>query len=413
MVPIQELLRQELQEFIRQHEADDYKKLLLKHGTILGVAFSLIADQISGRRKAKLKLPSWYQTKNIIYPPSVNLEQCSSEATAKFKVEIVKQNPGDSFNKAVDLTGGFGVDSFFLGSAFKEVHYVEPDENLVEITRHNHKTLQAPDIQHPVSSIQHHHTTAEQFLNTTSNHFDLVYIDPSRRSKGNQKIFRLADCVPDITLLQDVIFEKTETLLVKASPMLDLQQGIKELKHVAKVFVVAVDNECKEVLFLCRKGHLTEPIIEAIDLKSSRNQALLSFDFLASEEKNATTEFSNPLHYLYEPNAALLKAGAFKLVAQRFSIKKLQQHTHLYTSESKVADFPGRIFEIEALTKPDAKIVSHYFPEGKANVVTRNYPLSPEELKKKTGLTDGGEKFLIGFSGVKEKFVAVCRRINS
>ena len=412
MVPIQELLRQELQEFIRQHEADDYKKLLLKHGTILGVAFSLIADQISGRRKAKLKLPSWYQTKNIIYPPSVNLEQCSSEATAKFKVEIVKQNPGDSFNKAVDLTGGFGVDSFFLSSAFKEVHYVEPDENLVEITRHNHKTLQAPDIQHPVSSIQHHHTTAEQFLNTTSNHFDLIYIDPSRRSKGNQKIFRLADCVPDITLLQDVIFEKTETLLVKASPMLDLQQGIKELKHVAKVFVVAVDNECKEVLFLCRKGHLTEPIIEAIDLKSSRNQALLSFDFLASEEKNATPEFSNPLHYLYEPNAALLKAGAFKLVAQRFEVKKLQRNTHLYTSDKLIGDFPGRIFELMESVKPDKKLTKK-FSTVYANILVRNYPLTVDEIKTKTGLKEGGELYLICFSGEIAKFAFIAKRHDS
>ena len=413
MVPIQELLRQELQEFIRQHEVDDYKKLLLKHGTILGVAFSLIADQISGRRKAKLKLPSWYQTKNIIYPPSVNLEQCSSEATADYKVEILKQSLNTRFNKALDLTGGFGVDSFSLSSFFKEVDYVEPDENLFEIAKHNHTILRASSVQHPASTIYHHNTTAEKFLDTARGTYDLIYIDPSRRSKGNQKIFRLADCVPDITLLQDVIFEKTETLLVKASPMLDLQQGIKELKHVAKVFVVALDNECKEILFLCRKGHLSEPIIQAVDVKSSRNQAPLSFDFLASEEKNATAEFSNPLHYLYEPSAALLKAGAFKLIAHRFSVKKLQQHTHLYTSESMVVDFPGKVFEIEVLIKPDAKIVRQHFPEGKANVATRNYPLSPEELKKKTGLKDGSEKFLIGFSGVKEKFVAVCRRINS
>ena len=421
--PYKKLFDAAVEEFITLNENADEHKIVLKSKLIHGVSSAIVADQISGRRKAKLKLPTWHATKNIIYPPSVNVEQCSSEATAKFKVEIVKQNLNDTFNKAVDLTGGFGVDCFFLSSLFKEVDYVEPNENLFEITRHNHNTLkesripayQNPEsrIQNLESSIQHHLTTAEGFLTTTSNHFDLVYIDPSRRSKGNQKIFRFADCVPDITQLQDIVFAKADVLLVKASPMLDLQQGIKELNHVEKVFVVAVDNECKEVLFLCRKGHQAEPIIEAIDLKSSRNQALLSFDFLASEEKNATPEFSNPLHYLYEPNAALLKAGAFKLVAQRFLIKKLQQHTHLYTSEKLITDFPGRIFEIEALIKPDVKVVRQYFPKGKANVATRNYPLSPEELKKKTGLKDGGEKFLIGFSGVKEKFVAVCRRINS
>lgn len=399
---IQDLLQPELQQFILLHEADDEKELLLKHKSIVGVLSSLVANQIAGRRKAKLKLPIWYGTKNILYPPSVNVEQCSSEATATFKVELLKQNIKSDFNKAVDLSGGFGVDSFFLSSLFKEVDYVEPNENLFEITRHNHNTLQA-------SSIQYHHTTAEQFLTSTPNHFDLLYIDPSRRTKGNQKIFRLADCMPDITQLQDVVFQKTNILLVKVSPMLDLQQGIKELKHVAKVFVVAVDNECKEVLFLCRKGHEAEPVVEAVDLKMS--SAGLSFSFLFSEERNSIAEFSNPLRYLYEPNAALLKAGAFKLIAQRFSLKKIQQHTHLYTSENLLIDFPGRVFEIEALIKPDAKIARQYFPESKANVATRNYPLSPEELKKKTNLKDGGEKYLIGFSGVKEKFVAVCKRL--
>ena len=193
--------------------------------------------------------------------------------------------------------------------------------------------------------------------------------------------------------------------------MLDLQQGTKELNNVEKVFVLAVDNECKEVLFLCRKGYEAEPVIEAIDLKSNSNKNSIPFDFLLSEEKKSIAEFSNPLRYLYEPHAALLKAGAFKLIAQRFSLKKLQQHTHLYTSENLITEFPGRIFEIEALIKPDAKVVRQFFPEGKANVATRNYPLWPEELKKKTGLKDGGEKFLIGFSGVKEKFVAVCHKI--
>jgi hypothetical protein len=401
-VNIKDLLQDKLQEFILQHEAEDEKELLLKHKYIVGVPASLVADQIAGRKKAKLKLPTWHVTKNIIYPPSVNVEQCSSEATATFKVEILKQNSKADFNRAVDLTGGFGVDSFFVGSLFKEVDYVESDENLFEITRHNHKTLQAPNI-------QHHHTIAEQFLNTTLNHFDLVYIDPSRRTKGNQKIFRLADCIPDITQLQDIIFDKADVLLVKASPMLDLQQGIKELNHVEKVFVVAVDNECKEVLFLCRKGYEGEPVIEAVDLKML--SAKPSFSFLPSEEKISVAEFSNPLRYLYEPHAGLLKAGAFKLIAQRFRVNKLQQHTHLYTSEKLLTDFPGRIFEIVALIKPDPKVIKQYFPEGKANVVTRNYPLSPEELKKKTGLKDGGEKFLIGFSGVKEKFVAVCNKI--
>lgn len=414
-----ELLQVQVQKFIFEHEAEDEIDLLLKHTTIQGIPTKLVADQISGRRKAKLKLPTWYATKNIIYPPSVNVEQCSSEATATFKVDLLKQNIKSDFDKVVDLTGGFGVDSFFLSSLFREVDYIEPDENLFEITRHNHNTLQEIRIpacpagrQNLECRIQHHRTTAEDFLATTKDNFDLVYIDPSRRTKGNQKIFRFADCVPNITQLQDIVFQKADRLLVKASPMLDLLQGIKELKHVEKVFIVAVENECKEVLFLCRKGFEGEPAIEAVDLSDTANQDFISFDFLLSEEKSSTAEFSNPLRYLYEPNAAILKAGAFKLIANRFSLKKIQQHTHLYTSENLITGFPGRIFEIEALIKPDAKVVRQQFPEGKANVVTRNYPLSPDELKKKTGLKDGGGKFLIGFSGVHEKFVVVGRRME-
>ncbi len=409
---ITELLKVQVQKFIFEHEAEDEKDLLLKHTTIQGIPTPLVANQISGRRKAKLKLPTWYATKNIIYPPSVNVEQCSSEVTAAFKVGLLKQNIKSDFDKAVDLTGGFGVDSFFLSSIFKEVDYIEPDENLCEITNHNLTILQEARGKGQEAKIQFHNSTAEEFLNSTKDTFDLIYIDPSRRTKGNQKILRLADCAPNITHLLETIFEKSDRLLVKASPMLDLLQGIKELKHVEKVFVVAVENECKEVLFLCCKGFEGEPIIEAVNLSDTASQDLISFDFLLSEEKSSTTEYSNPLRYLYEPNSAVLKSGAFKLIAHRFSVNKIQQHTHFYTSENLIAKFPGRIFEIEALIKPDAKVVRQHFPEGKANVVTRNYPLSPDELKKKTGLKDGGEKFLLGFSGVREKFVAVGRRVG-
>ena len=224
---IKDLLQRKLQEFTLQHEAGDEKELLLKHKFILGVPASLVADQIAGRRKAKLKLPTWYATKNIIYPPSVNLEQCSSEATATFKVELLKQNIKGDFNKAVDLTGGFGIDSFFLSSLFKEVEYVEPDENLFEITKHNLTILQEARGKKLEARIHHHHTTAEKFLEAANGNYGLVYIDPSRRTKDNQKIFRLAHCVPDISQLQDTIFDKADVLLVKASPMLIYSMGSK------------------------------------------------------------------------------------------------------------------------------------------------------------------------------------------
>lgn len=410
---IKDLLQAQLQEFILQHQAEDETKLLLKHKSILGVPASLVADQIAGRRKSRLKLPTWYATPDILYPPSLNLEQCSSETAAAFKVEILKQNVKAGFNQAADLTGGFGVDSFFLSSLFKEVDYIESDKNLYAIVNHNHATLQEARGMKQEAIINHHNTTAEKFLDTASRKYGLIYIDPSRRAKGGQKISSLADCEPDIKQLLETIFIKTDYLLLKTSPMLDLQQGIKELKNVSHVFVVAVDNECKEILFLCKKDFTDEAYITAVNLKNSHSleTQITPFDFLPSEERRSISSFSNPLTYLYEPNAAILKSGAFKLLGNRYRLHKLQQNTHLYTSDKLEPNFLGKVFKIDALIKSDTKIVKQHFPEGQANVVTRNYPLSPEQLKKKTGLKDGGDKFLIGFSGHSEKFTAVCSRI--
>ncbi len=414
MLPVEDLLRPDVQSFIREHESEDEGKLLLKHKSILNIPASLIAQQISGRRKSKFKLPFWHETRNILYPPSLNLEQCSSETTAQYKVGIIKSFVSTNPARVVDLTGGFGVDSFFLSSICKETLYVEPDEMLFEIVKQNHSVLHEKRRIKNAGNIHHHHSTAESFLNSAKETFDLIYIDPSRRTKGNQKIFRFADCVPNVIQLLPRIFELTEHLLIKASPLIDLQSGIKELACVEKVFVVAVDNECKEVLFLCRKNFNGEATIRAVNLNSADDSLMVenSFDFQLAEERNSNAAFSNPLSYLYEPNAAILKSGAFKLIGNRFQLSKLQQHTHLYTSGHVVQDFPGRVFKIEALVKPDAKNIRAYFEDGKANVVTRNYPLSAEQLKKKVGLKDGGEKFLIGFSGQTEKFTAVCSRIQ-
>jgi hypothetical protein len=408
----EDFLQKEVQNFIRQHETDDENALLLKHKFILGIPASLVADQITGRRKAKLKLPSWYDAQNVIYPPSINIEQCSSEATARFKIELLRQNKLDNFNKVIDLTGGFGVDSFFFSSIFKEVDYVEPNENLLGLTRHNLAILQGAKSKKQETRVRFHNSTAENFLISKKGKYDLIFIDPSRRGKGNQKIFLFADCQPNVIELLPQIFSLTNGLLVKASPLIDLQSGIKELQGVRRIFVVAVDNDCKEVLFLCRKDFAGEPEISAVNLKSSYGlDPHDSFDFCLSEEKRSVSSFSDPLSYLYEPNSVLLKSGAFKLIGNRYQLQKLQQHTHLYTSDRLVENFPGRIFIIESIIKSDPKVVRHYFPEGKANVITRNYPLTVEQLKKKVGLKDGGEKFLIGFSGQSEKFTVVCSRV--
>jgi hypothetical protein len=405
------LLSTDIQNFIRDHEQDDERQLVLKHTTIFGVPSSIIADQISGRRKAKEKLPTFYHSANIIYPPGINLEQTSSEQTARFKADLLLKLTSSRFSETshksspkegIDLTGGLGIDTCFLSPLFSSFHYVDTNASLLEIARHNHAQLS-------LGNIHYHNTSAEDFIDQLNHPVDFIFIDPSRRNQG-KKVFSFSDSEPDIATLQPKIFQKTGLLLVKASPLFDIKQGIKELSNVKKVLVLSVENEVKELLFVCEKDFSDESSIESVNLL--RDGSSGQFDFLFSQESLLTVEFSDPLTYVYEPNASILKAGAFKTISKTFSIPKIQTSTHLYTSHSLIKDFPGRIYKVEALIKPDPKIVRSFLPDGKANVTTRNYPLSVEELKKKTGLNDGGNKYLLAFSGVKEKFVCVASRIK-
>jgi 16S rRNA G966 N2-methylase RsmD len=400
---LQELLSSEVQHFIREHEHDDERALVLKHKTIEGIRSSLIAEQIACRRKAKEKLPLYYNCENVLYPPGVNLEQSSSEQTANYKSRILADLSKNQNSSAVDLTGGFGVDTFFLSKSFSTIDYVEPNEALLKIAQHNHVLLGA-------SSIRYHHSTAEDFLTKSSQCFDLIFIDPSRRAANKTKISSLHESEPKIITLLPKILQHTNHLLIKTSPLLDLKQALKELSFVKEVFVVSVDNDCKELLFFVEKNFAQEPRVTAVNL--SKSDFFDSFNFYFSEENALAVSLGDPLTYLYEPNASILKAGAFKSIANQFKIAKIQSSTHLYTSSSFLENFPGRVFKIEARIKSNSKDLLSIFPEGKANVTTRNYPLSVAELKKKMKLKDGGEKYLIGFSGLKEKYLVAASRLK-
>ncbi len=236
----------EAQEYIFAHEGADEKKLILRNRENFGVSASLIAQQIAIRRKAEVKLPLFYKTKGIIYPPSLNWEQCSSEATGNFKAEIVSREIGKGKLKIADLTGGFGIDSFFLSKKAALLDFIEPDNNILEIALHNHYLLGG-------GNIQYHHSKAEEYLDQCKTKYDLIYFDPSRRDSNTKKVFRLADCEPNANDLLSQIFEFTEFVLIKTSPLLDIQQGLKPLHAVKKVIVVSVSNECKELLFLMQK----------------------------------------------------------------------------------------------------------------------------------------------------------------
>ncbi len=393
------LLTPTLQDYLRAHENDDVQNLLLKNRDINGIPAKYIAQLIAGRQKVKHKLPSWWNRTDLLYPPSINLEQASSEATANFKNALIASMIRNR-DRAADLTGGFGIDSFFLSKTFKQVDYIERDPELFEIASRNFRTLSA-------LNIQPRNSTAEDFVRASSEKFDLIYIDPSRR-KASQKLVKLSDCEPDVTALLQTLLTKSDVILIKASPLLDIQQGISELKNVSDVCVVAVDNECKELLFVVRKGFEGETMIKAVDLRND-GSIIHEMAFKKSDEVNASIRFSAPGTFIYEPSASLLKAGAFKCISKVYKVLKLAPNTHLYTSDARI-EFPGRTFKVVRESKLDKQLKGE-FENGHANILTRNYPLSVEEIKKKTGLKEGGEQYLICTQDQSNKLVLIAERL--
>ncbi len=393
------LSAQEMQDFIQQHADDDINSLVLKYKNVLGVPVSIVADQISGRKKAKDKIPLYYNQQGIVYPPKINLEQSSSEATARYKSDLSNKLLVTK-DSCVDLTGGFGIDSFFFHEIFKEMIVVEPNTNLLTICKHNHRKLGAENVTYINSE-------AQEFLETHHQTSSLIYIDPSRRNSSGRKVYSLADCEPPVVKLVESIFKRTDHLLLKASPLLDIQRALNELQSVRNVFVISVQNDCKELLLFAERSFRGEPSISAINIEKDTD----TFTFYVSEEHAVIVPFSEPLEFIYEPNASILKAGAFKSIAQRYDLYKLHPNTHLYTSSRLKKDFPGRIFKILGYVKPRSTHLKEYFVEAKANIMVRNYPQSVQDLKRATGLKDGGERFLIGFTGMNKKFLVAAEKV--
>ena len=383
----EKILTGEVQQFIEAHGDDDPVRLVLKGGELAGVPMKEVAEQIASRKKLLDKCPRWVSTPGIYFPPPLSVEQCSSEATAAFKASLFS---GDVL---VDLTGGLGIDDDAFSRVYKKVIYVEQEETLCELARHNFKTLGLDNISVTCSR-------AEKYVDTVPPGAD-VFIDPSRRAEG-KKVYRLGDCQPEVAGLVPLLLDKGCRVLVKAAPLLDIKQGLEELPGTSRVYVVAVDNECKEVLFLLEKNAVAEPTIHAINLtRKGQDQ----FVFTYREEQITSPEFSTPLQYIYEPNSALLKAGAFKLAGNRYGLAKLHASTHLYTSGKIVTDFPGRVFLLKGVLKVQKKEVQKVLPTGRANVFTRNFPLSATQLRDRLGLLDGGREYLCGITDTGDRKV--------
>jgi hypothetical protein len=355
-----------------------------------------LAEQIEAKKKCKTKLPTWYNTENIYYPNKLNIEQTSSEITAQYKSNLVKGN------SIIDLTGGFGVDAFYFSKQFKEVTHCELDANLSEIVAHNFKTLN-------VNQINTVTTDGIHYLKNSDAVFNCIYIDPSRRHDSKGKVFYLKDCLPDVTKHLDLLFKHSTTILIKVSPMLDISIGLSELKWVKNIHVVAVDNDVKELLFLLEANFEEDVSIKTVNLVENNHQV---FDFKISEEKQTKPSFCKPKNYLYEPNSAIMKAGAFNTVSKMLLVDKLHKHSHLYTSEKEI-EFPGRRFKIIDVLPYSKKVIAKQFSKTKANITTRNFPETVSQIRAKFNIKDGGELFLFFSTNINnEKIVIVSTQIS-
>jgi hypothetical protein len=389
-------------EFVAQHASADPARLVLEAHRYPHVPVREAAAQVAARQKAKAKLPSWHAQPEVLFPPSLAMEQCSSEASARFKAQLLA---GQSL---VDLTGGLGVDSWAFAQRFGQVAYIERQAGLCALARHNFPRL-------GVGHVAVHQAEAGKYLEHCAP-ADAVYLDPARRNLAGQKVARLADCEPDLAALWPQLAQKTAQVLVKTAPLLDLAAGLAELAVFApgwarEVLVVAVDGEVKEVLYwLARPPGPAEPLVRAVNLAQG---TVTEFAFARSAESAAAAPLGQPDSFIYEPNAAVLKAGAFKLVAQRFGLAKLHPHTHLYTGPQLVAGFPGRAFRLLGVAKPDRKALAAWVPGGQAHLATRNFPLSVAQLRRQLDLRDGGEVYLFATTLLDQrKVVLVGQKVD-
>ncbi|HEY0666849.1 MAG TPA: RsmD family RNA methyltransferase [Sphingobacteriaceae bacterium] len=388
------LLFPEVQEFINQNLRNDISKILFRKSPFNDVSPQELAGQIESKSKSEKKLPTWFNTPGIYYPPKVSIEQASSEIAARYKSRLIKGN------KILDITGGFGVDSFSFSKTAREVIHCEQNPELSKIAKHNADVL-------GLTNIRFIQQDGISYLKRTDEEFDTIYIDPSRRV-NSQKVFKLIDCEPDVVSNLDLLLEKSPRIVIKTSPLLDIQAGLIELRQVGNIQVISFRNDCKELLWILERDTAADDDVQITCITLDPEK---QYTFSLNEERNfKINSYSAPLNYIYEPDVALLKSGCFKLITRDFNVQKLHKNTHLYTSEVLFDEFMGRRFRLKAqwLYKEFRSLI----PVLKANIICRNFPLSVDEVKRKSKLNDGGEEYLIFTTGPSDELLVLnCERL--
>ena len=383
--------------FIKENALADVRSLALQAKKYPSVDMAMAVVQIAGRQMAETKVPAWYRTEGLLYPKHLSMEQCSSEATATYKAGLVE---GDTFT---DLTGGFGIDCSFMSRKFGQANYVELQAELCELARHNFPLLGL--------NIRVHNEDGVEYLKQMQP-VDCLFLDPARRDGHGGKTVAISDCEPDVSALEDLLVEKAKKVVVKLSPMLDLSLALKDLKYVSEVHIVSTDNECKELLLILQKTPIPSEIsIHCINMVRADCQ---KYTFTQEQERTTDCPLAAEVEaYLYEPNASILKAGAYRSLTRTYPVKKLHPSSHLYVSPHFIEDFPGRKFQVEAVSGFGKKELKAFL-QGmeKANLTIRNFPSSVAELRKRLRLKEGGEDYIFATTLVDDSKVLIkCTRV--
>ena len=389
------ILRKDIQEFIIKNTGADITKLALQKNPFPDVEWILILNQIEARTKAREKLPTWFAAENIMYPSKISVEQTSSEKTALYKASLIN---GESL---IDLTGGFGVDDYYFSKKFKTIAHCEINEDLSAVVKHNYEQLN-------VQNCSFYADDSTNVLHDLKQKWNWIYIDPSRRNDAKGKVFMLKDCLPNVPESLDFYFEKSDSILIKTAPLLDISAALSELKFVKNIHIIALENEVKELLFEIHNHYSGEITLKTANILKDKTE---TFDFVLGSE-NDFTSYHLPQKYLYEPNSAIMKSGGFDQVSSFFKINKLHKHSHLYTSDHLI-DFPGRSFEIEKAVLYNKNEMKNTLLNQQANVTTRNFPETVENIRKKWKIKNGGNLYSFFTTDKNDnKIVLICRKIN-
>ncbi len=382
--------------YIRLHREEDVRLLALKRDGFTADEHLYVLQQIAGWQIAKKKVPSWAENETVVYPVHLSLEQCSSEETAKYKQSVIGE--GDVY---ADLTGGMGVDFSFVARNFKHSYYVEQNEELCDLAQQNLNSLE-------VSNFEVCHQTMETFL-SDNKQFSTVFIDPARRDESGKKVVSISDCSPNLLEWKERLLEVSPSVWIKYSPMLDISLAIKELEKVNELHIVSLNNECKELLFQLTREKSDDVRVKCVNLGKKEE----SLTYSLAEETACLARYATEMgRYLYEPNASVMKAGAFKILSERFAVNKLAASSHLYTSDERIEAFPGRSFEVKSTFSMNKKELKEQLGDcKKANITVRNFPLTVNQLRDKLKIGEGGEVYLFATTLGDKKVLVKAKKM--